>query len=166
MINPLRVVSSRPRILISAAVIAVAAGCASLGALARFVDPVVDFKDLRVTGLGLTGGSLEITLGVYNPNRFNLNGTRLSYQLTVDNVKFGEGALEQAFTVGAGDTTDIRIPLTFTYSGIGAAGRQIVNTGGVNYRVTGDVTVGTPLGNFTRPYAQNARFTVFGGTSR
>jgi LEA14-like dessication related protein len=144
----------------------VLAGCATLGGLARFVEPVVNFKDLRLTGLGLQGGSLEITLSVYNPNQFNLEATRLTYQLVVDDVRFGEGALDSRFTVPRGDSTDIRIPLSFTYGGIGAAGRQIVNTGAVNYRVTGDITVGTPLGNFTRPYAQNARFTVFGGTTR
>ena len=34
------------------------------------------------------------------------------------------------------------IPVSFTYAGIGAAGRQLLNTGAVNYRVLGDVTVG------------------------
>jgi hypothetical protein len=35
-----------------------------------------------------------------------------------------------------------------------------MNTGSVNYRVMGDVTVGTPLGNFTRPYDQTGRFST------
>ncbi|CAN5348093.1 hypothetical protein BH23GEM2_BH23GEM2_08280 [soil metagenome] len=140
-------------------------GCATLG-LARFVEPVVNFKDLRLTGLGVSGGAMEIVLSVYNPNQFALDATRLTYQLTVDDVQFGEGALDSRLTVPRGDSTDVRIPLSFTYTGIGAAGRQIVQTGAVNYRVTGDLTVGTPIGNFTRPYAQNARFTVFGGTTR
>jgi LEA14-like dessication related protein len=156
----------RMRWAAAAALIVTTTACSTLGMLGRFLDPVVDFKNLRVTGLGLTGGSLEIVLGVYNPNGFSLNATRLTYQLVVDDVQFGQGALDSRFTVQAGDTTDVRIPLTFTYTGIGAAGRQIVSTGGVNYRVTGDLTVGTPLGNFTRPYTQNARFTVFGGTAR
>ncbi len=62
------------------------------------------------------------------------------------------------------DSTIVTLPLSFTYAGVGAAGRQLMNTGAVNYRVMGDVTVGTPLGNFTRPYDQTGRFSTFSGT--
>jgi hypothetical protein len=65
--------------------------------------------------------------------------------------------------VQSGDSTLVRLPLAFTYAGIGNAGRQLLNTGTINYRVTGDVTVGTPLGNFTRPYDQSGRYTALGG---
>jgi hypothetical protein len=41
-----------------------------------------------------------------------------------------------------------------------------MSTGSVNYRVTGDVTVGTPLGNFTRPYDQTGRFSTLSGSGR
>jgi LEA14-like dessication related protein len=156
----------RGRALLLGVLFAGASGCASLGALGSFVEPVVHFKDLRLTGLGVQGGALDIILTVYNPNRFDLQGVRLTYQLTVDDVRFGEGALDTEFMVRRGDSTDVRLPLSFTFVGIGAAGTQIVQTGAVNYRVNGDLTVATPLGNFTRPYAQNARFTVFGGTTR
>ena len=49
---------------------------------------------------------------------------------------------------------------------IGEAGRQLINTGTVNYRVLGDVTVSTPLGNFTRPYDQTGRFSTLSGRAR
>ena len=49
---------------------------------------------------------------------------------------------------------------------IGAAGRQLLNTGGVNYNVRGDVTVGTVVGNFTVPYSSTGKFTALGGNSR
>lgn len=146
--------------------VAAATGCATLGMLGRFVEPVVNFKDLRLTGLGLQGGSLDIVLSVYNPNQFNIEGVRLTYQLNVDNVHFGDGALDSRFVVPRGDSTDVRIPLSFSFAGIGAAGRQLVERGAVNYNVGGDLTVATPLGNFTRPYSRDARFTVFGGTTR
>jgi len=41
--------------------------CATLG-LGGFKEPVATFKDLRVRGLGLTGGSLDAYLNIYNPN--------------------------------------------------------------------------------------------------
>ncbi len=139
-----------------------AAGCATLGK-ATFKEPVVHFQDARITGLGLNGGSLEVKLSLYNPNSFKLDGTRLTYKLMVDSVTFGTGALADRFTVQEKDSTIVTLPLQFTYAGVGAAGRQLMNTGAVNYRVLGDVTVGTPLGNFTRPYDQTGRFSTLSG---
>lgn len=141
------------------------AGCALLGK-GSFKEPIVTFQDAKVTGLGITGGSLEVKLSVYNPNGFKLDGTRLTYNVLVDSVKFGSGAIVDRFTVQEKDSTIVTLPLQFTYAGIGEAGRQLMNTGSVNYRVTGDVTVGTPLGNFTRPYDQTGRFSSLGGRSR
>lgn len=142
-----------------------AAGCATLGR-ATFKEPIVHFQDARVTGLGITGGSLEVKLSLYNPNKFKLDGTRLTYKLLVDSVTFGTGAIADRFTVQEKDSTIVTLPLQFTYSGVGEAGRQLMQTGSVNYRVVGDVTVGTPLGNFTRPYDQTGRFSTLSGRAR
>ena len=147
------------------AVALVAGGCATLGR-AAFKEPIVNFQDARITGLGITGGSLEVKLSVYNPNGFRLDGTRLTYNVLVDSVKFGDGALTQQFTVQEKDSTIVTLPLQFTFAGIGSAARQLLNTGSVNYRVTGDVTVGTPLGSFTRPYDQTGRFSTLSGRSQ
>jgi LEA14-like dessication related protein len=144
------------------AVVAIA-GCASLG-LGGFKQPIVNFKDLKVRGLGLTGGSIDAYLNVYNPNGFNLDATRLTYKVTVgDNAELGTGALDSRFTVQNNDSTTIRIPIDFTYAGIGAAARQIMQSGSVPYNVTGDITVGSPVGNFTVPYSGTGRFSAFGG---
>ena len=142
-----------------------AAGCATLGR-ASFKEPIVHFQDARITGLGITGGSLEVKLSVYNPNKFKLDGTRLTYKLLVDSVTFGTGALAERFTVQDRDSTIVTLPLSFSYSGVGEAGRQLMNTGSVNYRVLGDITVGTPLGSYTRPYDQTGRFSTLSGRGR
>jgi len=54
----------------------------------------------------------------------------------------------------------------FTYRGLGEAGRQLMSTGSVNYRVRGDFSVVTPLGNFTRPYDRSGRFNTVVNPSR
>jgi LEA14-like dessication related protein len=153
------------RTKLAAATLAVfaVAGCASLGALGGFREPVVTFKDLRVRGLGLTGGSLDAYLNVYNPNGFRLDATRLSYKVLVGENELGTGILDSRFNVQEKDSTTIRIPVDFTYSGIGAAARQMMQGGSVPYTVNGDVTVATPLGNFTVPYSGTGRFSAFGG---
>jgi LEA14-like dessication related protein len=142
---------------------AAAAGCATLARQA-FQEPVVSVRNIRLNGLGLTGGSVDVDLAVYNPNNYRLDATRLTYRLLFDTVEFATGALTQQQTVQSRDTAIVRIPVNFTYRGVGEAGRQILQTGTVNYRLAGDVTVGSPLGNFTVPYSTTGRFSTLGGT--
>ena len=159
-----KMIQRRTRLVAASLAVFAAAGCASLGLGGAFKQPVVNFKDLRVRGLGLTGGSLDAYLNVYNPNGFKLDATRLTYRVTVgDNAEVGNGALDSRFTVQNRDSTTIRIPIDFTYAGIGAAARQMMQSGSVPYTVTGDVTVNTPVGNFTVPYSGTGRFSAFGG---
>jgi len=156
------------RIALAAAAVAFAAtaACSTLGR-AAFADPVVTLKNVQVSSLGLTGGNLNVILNVYNPNGYRLDATRLSYSVAVgDNVNLATGVLDSQFTVQSGDSTIVTIPVSFTYAGIGAAGRQLLNQGAVPYRVNGDVTVGTVVGNFTVPYSSTGRFTAFGGATR
>ena len=136
--------------------------CSALGR-AAFQNPVVNLRDVRVLGLGTQGGQLEVQLGVYNPNNFRLDATRLTYRVFVgDSVGVANGALDTQTTVQAGDSTIIRLPISFTYAGVGAAAMQLMRTGSVTYRVGGDVTVGTPVGNFTVPYNTTGNFNTMG----
>jgi len=137
-----------------------ATACKSVGKQ-MLQEPVVTLRDVKLVGVGATGGTLDILLNVYNPNGFRLDGNRLTYRVFADSVSVGGGSLDQRFTVQNGDSTEIRLPLTFTYAGLGAAARQLQNQGSVNYRVMGEIEVATPIGNFTRPYDQTGRYSIF-----
>jgi LEA14-like dessication related protein len=148
------------------AAIAVTTACSVLGKQA-FQQPVVQLKDVAVQGVGLTGGQLAVKLNVYNPNGYRLDATRLSYNVLVgDNVNLANGTLDGQWSVNSGDSTIVTIPVAFTYAGMGAAARQMMNSGAVPYHVNGDVTVGTVVGNFTVPYSSSGNFTAFGGNTR
>ena len=138
------------------------AACATLGR-AVFKEPVVTLKEVAVTGLGLSGGNVDVVLSVYNPNSFDLDALSMTYRVEVDSIPLGNGELGQRFVVQEGDSSIVRLPISFTYAGIGAAGRQLMQSGAVNYRVRGEFTVSTPLGNFTRPYDQTGRYSTVGG---
>ena len=156
------IMSRRTKLAAAALAVFAIAGCASLG-MGGFQEPIVTFKDLRVRGLGITGGSIDAYLNIYNPNGFKLDATRLTYKVLVGENPLGTGVLDSRFTVQDKDSTTIRIPIDFTYAGVGAAGRQMMQSGSVPYTVTGDVTVATPVGNYTVPYTGSGRFSAFGG---
>jgi LEA14-like dessication related protein len=143
----------------------VMAGCAALGR-ATFAEPTVRLKDVTITGLGLQGGSVAVRLSVYNPNHFKLDAVRMTYHVDIDSTQLGEGALDDRFIVQAGDSSEVRLPVKFTYLGLGAAGSSLLRSGSVNYRVRGDFTVSTPLGDFTRPYDQRRSFNTVTGKER
>jgi hypothetical protein len=67
------------------------------------------------------------------------------------------------FAVQSGDSTIVRLPVNLSYAGLAAAARQLKENGSVNYRVVGNVTVATPVGNFTKPYDQTGRFSTLSG---
>ena len=152
------------RIVMAAGTVLALSACATLGR-GVFQEPIVNFKNVSVRGLGLTGGTVDVYLSVYNPNGFRLDATRLTYDLLVGENRLGTGALDSRFTVQDNDSTEVRIPVDFSYAGIGSAARQMLQSGSVPYTVRGDVTVATPLGNFTRPYSGTGRFSAFGGTT-
>ena len=150
-------------IALAAAAVAFAgtAACSTLGK-AAFADPVVTLKNVQVSSLGLTGGNLNVILNVYNPNGYRLDATRLTYRLLVDSTPLANGVMDTRFTVQDKDSTTVTIPVGCSWTGLGAGVRSIFNTGAVNYRVNGDVTVGTPVGNFTIPYSQTGRYSTLG----
>lgn len=146
----------RKLLLIGAAL--AAAGCASL-ARQVFQNPVVNLRDVNVRGIGVSGGQLDVILSVYNPNNYRLDATKFTYRLFVgDTVGLANGEIQTQTTVQAGDSTVVTVPVSFTYSGLGAAARQLFSTGSVNYRIAGDVTVGSVAGNFTVPFSSTGRF--------
>jgi LEA14-like dessication related protein len=139
------------------------AGCSALGR-ASFQNPIVHLRSVAVRGLGLTGGSLDVKLSVYNPNHYRLDATKLNYKVNLagDNVTVASGTLDDRFTVQDNDSSEVTIPVNFSYAGLGAAGQTLLNNGTVDYHVLGDVTVGSPVGSFTVPYSSTGRFTTTG----
>jgi len=150
------------------AVVAITAGgaaCASLGR-ANFEEPVVTLREFKVSGLGLTGGSVDVVLSVYNPNGYKMEAVSMTYRVDVDSIRLGDGALDGRFVVPKGDSSTVRLPVRFTYAGLGRAGRSLLTSGTVNYRVRGDLGLSTPVGNFTRPYDRTGRYSSVAGNGR
>ncbi len=156
------------RVMLATAIAAIGAtaACGMLGKGA-FQQPVVQLKDVAIQSVGLTGGNLALKLNVYNPNGYRLDATRMTYNVAIgDNVQLATGAVDNRFTVQSGDSSIVTVPVSFSFAGVSAAGRQLMNTGALDYHVTGDLTVGTVVGNFTVPFSTTGKYTALGGNSR
>ncbi len=123
-----------------------------------FANPVVGLKDVQVTGIGLEGGSLDVVLDVYNPNSYRLDATKLTYRLFVDSAALAFGEVDKLVTLEERKSSEVRLPVSFTLREVLGAAMALTRTGSVDYRVTGELTVATPFGNFTRPYEGRGRY--------
>lgn len=121
----------------------------SCSALRRvtFQPPTVDLVAVEVTGIGLTGGSLNLVLDVYNPNRYDLHTTRLALSLDLEETHFGDAELQRAVALPAEAHASVGIPVTFTWEGVGAGARALLSRGSVRYALDGRIVADTPVGS-------------------
>ncbi|HEU4565274.1 MAG TPA: LEA type 2 family protein [Gemmatimonadaceae bacterium] len=137
-----------------AVMLAATGACASSGRSnpAPFYRPMVSLRDVRPSTVGIGGGTVELVLNVYNPNDYRLVAPRFTYRVLVDSVRVATGVYDADIVIPGDDSVKVRLPAQFTYASARAAGRSLLGSGSVNYRVVGDITVGTPYGRFRAPY--------------
>ena len=144
------------RLLLIALVALPLAGCASLARQA-FTAPVVDVKDVRVRNIGLTGGTLDVTLNLQNPNEYRLDARKITYEFYVDTTRVVTGEVDRMVTLEEKGVTQLVVPVTFGYAELGIAMREYLAKGALDYRVVGQFTLVTPFGSITRPYSGRGR---------
>lgn len=133
----------------------VLAACAGIGD--RFREPDVRLDRVVVRGMGITGGTLDLVLDVYNPNEFGLEGTKLQLGFDVQDSHVGDVLYEEDFQVQEGDTTRLTLPVTFQWAGVGRALEAALQYGDVPYTMKGQATLDTPWGRRVVPFTKEGR---------
>jgi LEA14-like dessication related protein len=135
------------RSLWCAALAVVVAGCATLGHALRFAEPDITLQEIQVTGLGLTGGTLNLALDVFNPNDYRLSTTRLELGIDLEQVHFGDALLETPVELPSQQHSLVTVPVRFEWAGVGAGARALLTRQAVHFGLTGVATIGTPIGD-------------------
>jgi LEA14-like dessication related protein len=125
-----------------------------------FEKPELQFRGLRVDAVGLEKASLEILVDVYNPNSDRLRVDRFSYDLAIEDTHWGLGSTTDPIMVAGRNSATVALPLDVSWSRLGAAGREALRTGSVNYGVSGEMRVGTSVGDVSVPYSKTGRFSI------
>ena len=121
-------------------------GCASLRSVINFQEPQVALQEINITGLGLTGGTLDLVFDVYNPNEYRLRSTRLEVGLDLEGTHFGDALIDRPLDLSPTNHSQVVMPVRFEWSGVGAAARGLLTRQALQYGVTGSVLLDTPLG--------------------
>ena len=114
--------------------------------LFRSEEPQIALQEINVTGLGMTGGTLDLVFDVYNPNQYRLRSTRLEVGLQLASTDFGEALIDKPLDLSPQNHSRVVMPVRFTWVGVGAAARSLLQSQALPYGVTGAVILDTPLG--------------------
>jgi LEA14-like dessication related protein len=135
------------------------AACSGIAERA-FSRPTIVVRGVKLRSVGLTGGSIEVALAIANPNPYPLPVQHATYLFALaDSTEVGRGESAAAFTLPAHDSTVIGLPVDVSWQGLRAVARDASRDGTVDYRLTGSVTLDTPLGNPNVPFELAGRFT-------
>ena len=129
--------------------IAALAGCVTLRNAITFQEPDIALQEITVTGLGMTGGTLDLAFDVYNPNQYRLRTTRLEVGLKLASTDFGEALIDKPLDLSPQNHSRVVMPVRFTWAGVGAAARSLFQVQELCYGVTGAVILDTPIGSRT-----------------
>ncbi|HTI06573.1 MAG TPA: LEA type 2 family protein [Gemmatimonadales bacterium] len=130
----------------SIALLGLAGACATLKNALTFEKPDVALQQINVTGIGLTGGTLDLVFDVYNPNQYRLRSTRLEVELQLAQTDFGEALIDKPLDLSPQNHSQVVMPVRFTWAGVGAAARSLLQSQELPYGLTGAVILDTPIG--------------------
>jgi LEA14-like dessication related protein len=126
--------------------VALISGCATLRSVVSFQEPQIELKEINITGMGLSGGTLDLVFDVYNPNDYRLRSTRLEVGLDLEGTHFGDALVDRPLDLSPTNHSRVVMPVRFEWAGVGAAARGLLTRQALKYSVTGAVLLDTPLG--------------------
>ena len=127
-------------------VLGLCGACATLKSALNFQRPDVELQEINVTGLGLQGGTMDLVFDVYNPNDYRLRSTRLEVSLELAGTDFGDALIDKPLDFSPVNHSRVIMPVRFTWAGVGAAARSLLDDQELPYGLTGAVLLDTPVG--------------------
>jgi len=121
--------------------------CATLRNAINFEQPQIALQELDITGFGLQGGTLDLVFDVYNPNQYRLRSTRLEVGLELAGTDFGDALIDKPLDLSPQNHSRVVMPVRFTWAGVGAAARSLLQSQALPYGITGAVILDTPVGS-------------------
>lgn len=94
---------------------------------------------------------LRVILKVKNPNSVTARLDRLDYEVYLEGTKVGSGAMTDDFSVPAGASKELPLPVAVPYAGLPEPALQAILARRAKIRVTGVSHVSTPLGRIDYP---------------
>jgi LEA14-like dessication related protein len=125
-----------------------------------FEKPRVSVRRVDIHGVSFTGVDAVLVLAVDNPNVLGIDLARLSYDLTVDNHHFIQGAGEHTLHVPAQGSGELQLPISIKFVELGQALASLFTKRQVPYSIATKLGFGTPIGVIDVPLSHSGQFPV------
>lgn len=142
-------------IVCAAAVLTSCAGIKDM--VGRFVQkPEIDFKDVSLEDLSLTGGTVVFNFTVKNTNPVPSILHSVRYDLMLNGRNFTRGVITKGIQLQPGATGELEVPVTVDFLDVFDNIMDFVSRDTVNYRLSGSVG----LGPVAIPYSRHGSFNM------
>jgi LEA14-like dessication related protein len=126
----------------------------------------VTVAEVRLASMNLSGGTLVVSLEVENPNRYALESQDFRYALSFERgeagseswVTLAEGRVPEVVRIPARDRGVVTVSVPFDVASVGSAMGLLLRRGELEYRFSGELRAGTPLGAKRIPFDQKGLF--------
>ena len=127
-------------------VLLVSGACAAIRQALSFQEPQIQLQEISITGLSLTGGTMDLAFDVYNPNDYRIRSTRLEVSLDLEGRHFGDALIDRPLDLSPVNHSRVVMPVRFEWSGVGAGMRALLERQEIRYTLGGAVLLDTPIG--------------------
>ena len=143
-------------------------------------SPAVQGLDIQLKyaiprGITLSGFKLDVTLDVTNPNATSIHTTGFSYKIAQKNTEdgtegavFAEGSLDDGISLPGGATTQVVVPVSCSFGGVGSVGKGLWKGGGsIDFVMSGETHYKIPMTEtmYTLPYHVEGQFSPTGASA-
>ncbi len=119
--------------------------------------PKVSVQQIAWEEFGLTSITGALILDVENPNDFTVALERLAYGLELGGLRVVSSEVKESTELAEGGKGELRIPLKLSPLQLGVGLVNVLKGGQADYRLSGDLDVTTPFGEFRAPLETSGR---------
>lgn len=130
------------------------------GCAAFVQEPRITLKEASLAGLDSSGIDMEFSLGVTNPNSFDLSLLGYTYDLRVQTLPLSSGGKQETIRFPAGVETGVRLPVRLTYGNLVEIIRHTSGLDRIPCQITASLQLRTPLGEMSLPVTKSTQLTV------
>ena len=119
-------------------------GCATVQQVIRTLQPKLELKNVRVTGITFDALKLAVDVGIRNPNPVGLNMLGFDYELKLNDTPFLKDQTAKAMTIAALGDSDLEIPVTINYKNVYETFKALLTQDTATYQLGCGVSFNLP----------------------
>lgn len=126
--------------------------------------PKIEFGEIEIKNLSLSGAELELGIRIFNPNSFGLSLSKLDYLLNVNGREWLDSQIVDSIRIGALEEQLVRIPIRLNAEQMGSVLLEMMrgSSSELQYNLSGSADVAAEIEEFdvsgTLPFDVSGRY--------